>query len=77
MNTKAFEQFDVMNEVELSTVGGGNKCVNAIFGGALTGAGSGFVGGMATLGVTSIPGAFVGAHIGAIAGGLYCVGASL
>ncbi len=45
MNTKAFEQFDVMNEVELSTVGGGNKCVNAIFGGALTGAGSGFVGG--------------------------------
>lgn len=77
MNTKTFEQFDVMTDVELAKVEGGNKCVNAIFGGALTGAGSGFVGGMATLGVTSIPGAFVGAHFGAIAGGLYCVGASL
>ena len=75
MNTKTFEQFDVMTDAELAKVEGGNKCVNAIFGGALTGAGSGFVGGMATLGVTSIPGAFVGAHFGAIAGG--CLGGML
>ncbi|MCO4585166.1 Bacteriocin-like peptide J BlpJ [Streptococcus infantarius subsp. infantarius] len=40
MNTKAFEQFDVMTDEALSKVEGGNKCVNAIFGGALTGAGS-------------------------------------
>ena len=77
MTAKTLEQFETMTDRQLSVVEGGNTCVNAIFGGALAGAGSGFVGGMATLGVTSIPGAFVGAHVGAIAGGLYCVGASL
>ena len=36
MNTKAFEQFDVMDEVELSAVeGGGWKCVTGV-GGAFT-----------------------------------------
>lgn len=36
MNTKAFEQFVVMNEVELSAVeGGGWKCVAGV-GGAFT-----------------------------------------
>ena len=47
-----------------------------IFGGALTGAGAGFTGGMAAFGVTAFPGAFVGAHVGAVAGGLACIGAS-
>lgn len=51
--------------------------MKAIFGTAITTAGAGFVGGMATLGVTSLPGAFVGFHVGAIAGGLVCVGGKI
>lgn len=78
MSAKTFDQFDVLNAEFLMTVEGGrytgSDCVGAVVGGAALGAGSGFIGGMATLGVTSIPGAFVGAHVGAIAGGLTCVG---
>ncbi|BCP59796.1 TPA: Blp family class II bacteriocin [Streptococcus suis] len=80
MNTKTIEQFNVISTDTLATVEGGfsdRDCVNAIFGTAITTAGAGFVGGMATFGVTSLPGAFVGFHVGAIAGGLVCVGGKI
>ncbi|MCO4466727.1 Bacteriocin-like peptide J BlpJ [Streptococcus infantarius subsp. infantarius] len=78
MNTKAFEQFDVINEVDLSAVEGGYSaidCRNAMLTGIASGIIAGGTGaGLATLGVGGLAGAFVGAHIGAIGGGLTCVG---
>ncbi|MEY8463132.1 Blp family class II bacteriocin [Streptococcus merionis] len=78
MNTKTMEQFEVLNVTELATVEGGkytgSDCVGAVAGGAALGAAGGFATGLPMLGLTALPGAFVGAHFGAIAGGLTCVG---
>ncbi|HHU66039.1 bacteriocin class II family protein [Streptococcus sp.] len=51
MNTKTFEQFDVMTEAELSTVEGGGlvKCGLGTVGGALTGGVAGAAVGTVTL----------------------------
>lgn len=50
-------------------------CQNALITGVTTGIITGGTGaGLATLGVAGLVGAFVGAHIGAIGGGLTCLG---
>lgn len=50
-------------------------CQNALITGVTTGIITGGTGaGLATLGVAGLAGAFVGAHIGAIGGGLTCLG---
>lgn len=67
MTTQTMNNFETLDLEALANVEGGNRCKDLIFGGALTGAGAGFTGGMA---------AFVGAHVGAVAGGLACIGAS-
>ena len=78
MNTKTF---NTMNEEMLAQVEGGKftgtDCVKVVSVGAITGATTGFASGVPTLGLTSIPAAFVGAHIGAIGGGIVCVGGML
>lgn len=71
MTTQTMNNFETLDLEALANVEGGNRCKDLIFGGALTGAGAGFTGGMA-----AFPGAFVGAHVGAVAGGLACIGAS-
>ena len=81
MNTKTFEQFDVMTDEALSKVEGGyskTDCLNAMITGIAGGIVAGGTGaGLVTLGVAGLPGAFVGAHIGAIGGGATCVGGML
>ena len=76
MTTQTMNNFETLDLEAFANVEGGNRCKDLIFGGALTGAGAGFTGGMAAFGVTAFPGAFVGAHVGAVAGGLACIGAS-
>ena len=78
MNTKMMSQFEVMDTEVLAIVEGGyssTDCRNALIGGVITGAITGGTGaGLVTLGVAGPAGAFVGAHIGAIGGGLTCLG---
>ena len=78
MNTKMMEQFEIMDAEMLAKVEGGyssTDCRNALITGVTTGIITGGTGaGLATLGVGGLAGAFVGAHIGAIGGGLTCLG---
>lgn len=74
MNTKMLSQLEVMDTEMLAKVEGGyssTDCQNALITGVTTGIITGGTGaGLATLGVAG----FVGAHIGAIGGGLTCLG---
>ena len=78
MNTKMLSQLEVMDTEVLAIVEGGyssTDCRNAMIAGVTTGIITGGTGaGLATLGVGGLAGAFVGAHIGAIGGGLTCLG---
>lgn len=78
MNTKMLSQLEVMDTEVLAIVEGGyssTDCRNALIAGVTTGIITGGTGaGLATLGVGGLAGAFVGAHIGAIGGGLTCLG---
>ncbi|CEO60940.1 bacteriocin-like peptide BlpJ [Streptococcus pneumoniae] len=78
MNTKMLSQLEVMDTEMLAKVEGGysfTDCQNALITGVTTGIITGGTGaGLATLGVAGLAGAFVGAHIGAIGGGLTCLG---
>lgn len=78
MNTKMLSQLEVMDTEMLAKVEGGyssTNCQNALITGVTTGIITGGTGaGLATLGVAGLVGAFVGAHIGAIGGGLTCLG---
>lgn len=79
MNTKMLSQLEVMDTEMLAKVEGGysstDDCQNALITGVTTGIITGGTGaGLATLGVAGLAGAFVGAHIGAIGGGLTCLG---
>ncbi|HGN7864883.1 TPA: Blp family class II bacteriocin [Streptococcus pyogenes] len=68
---------EIQKEELFHIIGGysATDCKNHLIGGITSGAIAGGVGaGMATLGVA---GAFAGAHVGAIAGGLTCVGGML
>ncbi|KXU01892.1 Amphipathic pore-forming peptide precursor [Streptococcus constellatus] len=82
MNTKSLEKFEVLNSEMLASVEGGAKytvgdCRNAMVSGIVGGAMAGGTAGMPALGIGSLAGAFVGAHLGAIGGGLTCVGGML
>lgn len=70
MTTQTMNNFETLDLETLANVEGGNRCKDLIFGGALTGAGAGFTGGMAAFGVTAFPGAHVGAVIGGCLGGM-------
>lgn len=72
------KQFQVLSAEELMDVNGGRytaeDCRNAMIVGISGAAITGFQMGLPALGVGGIAGAFVGAHIGAIGGGLTCLG---
>ena len=66
MNTKTMEQFEVMDEMVLSTIEGGvsNKCIATIVGGAVWGGTRGSVGGPLAGGIGTAIGAAAGAIVG-------------
>ncbi|VTS35213.1 bacteriocin class II with double-glycine leader peptide family protein [Streptococcus pseudoporcinus] len=72
------KQNEILSDKSLLRILGGynaTDCKNHLIGGISSGAIAGGVGaGLTTLGVGGVAGAFVGAHIGAVAGGLTCVG---
>ncbi|HFL5395446.1 TPA: Blp family class II bacteriocin [Streptococcus pyogenes] len=71
---------EIQKEELFHIIGGysATDCKNHLIGGITSGAIAGGVGaGMATLGVGGVAGAFAGAHVGAIAGRLTCVGGML
>ncbi|HEQ2961982.1 TPA: Blp family class II bacteriocin [Streptococcus pyogenes] len=71
---------EIQKEELFHIIGGysATDCKNHLIGGITSGAIAGGVGaGMATLGVGGVAGVFAGAHVGAIAGGLTCVGGML
>ena len=68
MNTKAFEQFDVINEVDLSAVEGGYSA-----GACLTDIGLGMVGGGAAGVAGGVAGIALGVALGQIGGNVRCI----
>lgn len=71
MNTTNFKQ---MKENDLDQINGGLLITGTM---VATGIGAGATFGLATGGWTAASGAFVGAHVGTIAGSLICIGGML
>ena len=75
------KEFTVLTECELAKVDGGytpKNCAIAVGGGMLSGAiRGGMAGTVFGVGTSNLAGAFAGAHIGLVAGGLVCIGGYL
>lgn len=75
------KEFTVLTECELAKVDGGytpKNCAMAVGGGMLSGAiRGGMSGTVFRVGTGNLTGAFAGAHIGLVAGGLACIGGYL
>lgn len=74
------KNYQVLTTKQMEKVAGGytsKQCLKDIGKSALAGIGAGAIFGLATGGWTAAPGAFVGAHVGTIAGSLICIGGML